>query len=467
MKTRNSILCLLCAAALLVSLSGCASLSGFFAASKEDVLLRLTEYVDGREPTAATVTTDFAMTSELGGAPADITVSLKTRTLTASETDSYAEGELSYSINDQEVRHSAQVYNFAEDGKLLTFTHTDSTDRWFRSETALPEQQAEPAPAATPAPAASETSAATTSEVTIPEEYASLLLEEGTQALNEQEVYVLTGSVDGEACKALLADSLNLDALTATLQNAAPKGTDPNTINLKNLDFSAMTAEVTAYLNKQTCAPVQVELTLSGMNLLIADFMDMLPDQAAALLGSSVTVAPIRVVFSEISFEPVTIPQVTEEARILALQESFNPDRGDGSFVLQQYGDAVKITAQSNWSTTELGYCFAVFHNSGKTRSAHYELYQNTTGEDFIALVESGMIPAMEAQELVVTTAAGEAIGDYRTYSICANGLNVYLAYRTVGNSLLGIYAEDSSGADLTAVLTPILEAVEDHQLEY
>ena len=465
MKTRNSIICLLCAAALLLSLCGCSALSGFFAETKEDVLLRLTEYVDGRNPTAATVTIDFAMTSELGDVPTDITISLENRTLIASETESYSEGEFSYTINDQEVSHSTQVYNFAENGSLLTFTHVDSTDRWFRSETPLPDLQTEVTP--TPAPTNSEGTDSAAAEVSIPEEYTSLLLEEGTQTLGDQEVYVLTGSVDGEVCKAFLLDSLNLDALTARLQSAASKGIDPNTINLKNLDFSTLTADIIVYLNKESCAPVQIELTLNGMNLLITDFMAMLPEQTAALLGSSVTIKPVRAVFTDISFDPVTIPQVTEESRIQAMQESFDPDQGDGSFVLQQYGDAVKITAQNKWSPTELGYCFAAFRNGDNTRSAHYELYQNMTGEDFIALVESGMIPAMEAQELTVTTAAGEAIGAYQTHSISGNGLNVYLAYRTVGNSLLGIYAEDSSGADLTAVLTPILEAVEDYQLEY
>lgn len=469
MKTNKTIISLLCTAALLLSLSGCASLSGYFAESKEAVLLRLTQYVDGRTPTTATAAIDFAMASELDGSPAEITVSVKNRTMIALETDAYSEGEFSYTINDQQVHDSAQVYNFAEDGKLLTFTHVDSTDRWMRSEAALPEQLpvATPAPTSTPVPA--EDSAAEVEEptVTIPEQYEFLLLEEGTQTLDGQEVYVLTGAADGETFAELLHSSTLLHALTARLQSAAPKGTDTSAIDLSALDFASLTADVIVSVNKQTCAPVQLELTVSGLNLLITDVMDMLPEQSAALLGSSVTIEPVRVVLSDISFEPVTIPEVTEEMRLKALLGSFEPDQGDGTYVLHQYTDAVKITAQSKWSTVQLSQSRVAFHNPDKSRSAFYELYENTTGEAFIELVESGMIPAMEAQELVVTTAAGEAIGDYQTYSICANGMNVYLAYRTVGDSLLGIYAEDSTGANMTSVLTSILEAVEDYQLTY
>ena len=134
---------------------------------------------------------------------------------------------------------------------------------------------------------------------------------------------------------------------------------------------------------------------------------------------------------------------------------------------LQQHGDSIKITAQSGWSVSELGYCFAGFHNPDRTRSAFYELYSNTTAEEFIAQVESGMIPAMEAHELTVTTEADEPIGDYQTHIIKGDAVNVYLAYRAVGNSLLGIYAEDSSGANITSVLTPLLNSVADHQIEY
>lgn len=471
MKTRKSIISLLCAAALLLSFSGCATidsyLGDYFVESKDAVLLRLTQYVDGRQPTAATVAMDMTITSLRSNEPACINVSMENRVLIASETESYAESTLSYSVNDTETTDSTQVYNFSEDGKLLTFTHVGSTDRWFRSEIALPEQQPTPTPAPTPAPADGEASEAAEPEITIPETYSFLLLEEGTQTLDEQTVYVLSGSIDGEDCAALLQDGPILDALTARLLSASPKGTNPSAINLKAPDYSKLTADVLVYLNKVSCAPVKIELTLSGMNLLVADFMKLLPEQATAFLGSSVTIDPIRITMSDISFDPVTIPEVTEEARILAMQESLDPDQGDGTYVLQQRGDSVKITAQAGWTVSELGYCFAGFHNPDRTRSAFYELYPNTTGEEFIAQVEAGMIPAMEAHELTVTTAAGEPIGDYQTHIIKGDALNVYLAYRTVGNSLLGIYSEDSSGANITSVLTPLLDSVADHQIEY
>ena len=469
MKTRTSMISLLCIAALLLSLSGCATLNsylgGYFAESKEAVLLRLTQYVDGRQPTSANLSMDMTITSLQNGEPACINVSLEHHAQIASETDSYGESTLSYSVNDLETTDSTQVYNFAEDGKLLTFTHVDSTDRWFRSKAPLPEQQPEPTPAPIPAPAEGEE--ATEPEVTISEAYGFLLLEEGTQTIDDQTVYVLSGSIDGEDCAALLQNAPLLDALTARLLSASAKGTNPSAINLKAPDYSKLTADVLLYLNKESCAPVQIDLTLSGMNLLIAEFMKLLPEQAAAFLGSSVTIEPIRITLSDISFDPVTIPEVTEEARILAMQESLDPDQGDGTYVLQQHGDSIKITAQTGWTVSELGYCFAGFHNPDRTRSVFYELYPNTTAEEFIAQVEDGMIPAMEAHELTVTTASGEPIGDYQTHVIKGDALNVYLAYRTVGNSLLGIYAEDSSGANLTAVLTPLLDSVADHQIEY
>lgn len=462
MKRKQSIISLLCAAAMLLSLCGCSSLGVFFAKSKHDVLLQLTQYIDGREPTAATVTLDLILNSEADGEPISSSLSLTNRTQMASETDSYGDGDFACRIGDQEYGGGVQVYNFTEDGKLLTFTHVDSGNSWFRSETELPEQLPAPTPKPTPVPEEGE--AAATPEVTVPEEYEFLLLEEGSHSLNGQEVYTLTGSVSGDSCKALLLDSLQLDALTARLLSSSD---DVASVNLKDLDFSALSADVTVYLDKMTCAPIQIELTLHGTNLLITHLMEMLPEQAAELLGSAVTVESFDAVISDISFEPVSVPKPDEEARMMAMQESFDPDRGDGTYILQQHGHSVKITAQNGWSATELGYCFAMFHNSDQTGSAHYMLYRDMTGEEFISLIESGMIPDMEAQEVEVTIAAGEPIGEYQTYGITGNGISVYLAYRTVGDCFLGIYAEDSTGAKLSSVLTPILAAVEDYQLEY
>ncbi|MBQ3010039.1 MAG: hypothetical protein IJD81_02480 [Oscillospiraceae bacterium] len=464
MKIRTSVISLLCTAALLLSCSGCSALSSYFIESREDVLLRMSQYTDGRTPTAAAAEVNLSMTSHAGDSATDISVSLKSHILLASDTDSYADGEFSYTVNGKTVSDSAQVYNFAENGALHTFTYAANADRWFRTDSSLPEQPPKPTPTPAPTPTEGES---TEPQMTIPEPYEFLLLEEGTQTLGDTEVYVLTGTVDGESCVSLLQDALLSDALTARLRSAAPKGSDLSAIDLKQLDFSAITADVVLYVSKETCAPMQMELTLSGLNLLITDLMGMLPPQAIAFLGTSLSIEPVRITLTDITFEPVTMPALPEEARVLSMQESFDPNRGDGTYVLQQLGDCVMITPQSGWTVSELGYCFAGFHNPDRTRSAFYELYRNTSPEDFIASVEQGMIPAMEAHELTVTTAAGDPIGDYQTYSIKGDAVNVYLAYRTVGNSLLGIYAEDSSGANAAAVLTPILDAVSDYEIEY
>ena len=45
--------------------------------------------------------------------------------------------------------------------------------------------------------------------------------------------------------------------------------------------------------------------------------------------------------------------------------------------------------------------------------------------------------------------------------------MNVYIAHRNIGNSLLGIYVEDNTGRSLTAIMTPILDAIENHEITY
>ena len=74
--------------------------------------------------------------------------------------------------------------------------------------------------------------------------------------------------------------------------------------------------------------------------------------------------------------------------------------------------------------------------------------------------------------ELPVGTTVLPKIGvisgaDGQTTHITTNGVNVYIACRNVGNSLLGIYVEDSTGKPIHSVLPDILERIEDWNVEY
>lgn len=448
MKLMKKFVCLLSITAMLLVCTGC--IEGFLAESKETVLLKLSEYIGDRTPTSATVALDFAMNTEINGTPTEIAVLLESSTLTPSETESYGEGSLICNFNGQEIRDGAQVYNFTEDGKLLTFTHVDSKDRWIGSESALPEQQ----PASTPT-------------LSLPETYGFLLLEEGSQPIGDVQAYTLTGSLDGEDCKTLLLDSLNLDALTARLQKLAPDGTDVSSIDLASLDYSPLSADVTVYLNKADCSLLQIEVTLNGANLLIGDFLSILPTHISTLFGHTVTVQPIHITFSEIGFDPVTVPPVPEEARLLAAQETFDPDRGDGSYVLQLHGNAIQFAAPTDLAVTKLGSAYAEFQNGNNSRAVHIELYRETPAETFFTSVENGMIPAMEAHELTPITASEAPIGDYQIRSITSNGVNIYAACRPIGKHLLGIYVQDSSGADCNSALASILSSIEDYIFDF
>ena len=464
MKKIKAAVSLLCTAAILLSLTGCT-------ASKESVLRKLTQYIDGRTPTSASVTLELALTTELDNQPISLAVSLDSSIMTQSETASYAEGNYTYTLNDTKVEDTAQVYHFAENGKLLSFTHLDSADRWFRSETELP---VDFVPAVTPAPAAEEekespsfASVLNKTDVIIPEDYDFLLLEEGTQTLHDTEVYVLKGTLDGNSCSQFLSESLLPHVLANGLQTFSSHEERLNAAEWNEPNYSALSADVVVYLDKKDCHPVQADVTINGANLLIHNVLDLFPAQITDRLGSSVAIEPIHAVFTDIGYDAVTLPTVSEEARMMALQESFDPDLGDGTYVLQQFGDAVKFTAQSDWTISELGYCYATFRNKNNSRAVHIELYRSTTAQQFFDLVESGMIPAMEAVELTPTAAAGENIGEYQTHSITSNGVQVYSACRSVGDSLLGIYVQDSSRKDMNTILTPILESVEDHHLEF
>lgn len=434
---------MVCVVALLLSVSGC------MPATTEKVLTKADQWIAGRSLTAATVDMDLTMTVTLGGEAEEIAMHVSADTKIGSGSNAYGECDYAITVGAEELGDSVQVYNTVEDGKLVTFTHVDSPDAWYRTETALPTG----ANAATGA---------------FLEELGALVLEEDTQTLNDREVYVLTGTPVGDGWKALLTNSANVSALMDLLKASAPEGFSLSDFVIAQTDLPGLSAEMTLYVDKRTCEPVQVDLTIEGMDSLLPPLLSALPKSITSALGVGVFASPIQVVCTDLTFDPVELPEVPEVGRIQGAQAAFQPDRGDGTYVIQNSGDAVQFAPLESWTVTGLAYNYVSFATADKKQTADFELYAHTTPEEFVKLVEDGIIPALKALELEVTSQAGSAIGDYQTHVISARGVNIYLAYRVFGDSLLGIYVQDTnSGADLTATMTPILESIQAYDVEF
>jgi len=170
---------------------------------------------------------------------------------------------------------------------------------------------------------------------------------------------------------------------------------------------------------------------------------------------------------SNLQFDGTEVPKVSEEGRMLATQNSFNPDMGDGSYVIQESGDAVRITAAEDWTVTDMGYWYVYFVNTNDTLAVNAEMVTDTSPDEVISLLELNVLPQLKATDYYRTSKVGPDVGEYSTYYVNFGGMHMYYAWKAVGDGLLLMTVIDARNANPNTALTPIFDRIETYQLEY
>lgn len=184
-----------------------------------------------------------------------------------------------------DISETMQLYVVLEDGKLVSYTHTDSLDSWDSQE--APDTEA-----------ATQTLDYSFLTEMIPE----ITLEEEKAMLGDREVYVIRLTMTGEQMQKALGEN---SALTDALSQTGIDG---------QIDFSALTVPAVFYVDAETFLPAQIELEITGMGEMMQSMVTALPN--LGLEGDSVQIAvPVcRMVVKNISFDPVEVPALPEEA---------------------------------------------------------------------------------------------------------------------------------------------------------
>lgn len=179
-----------------------------------------------------------------------------------------------------------QLYMVLEDGKLVSYTHTDSTDSWDSQE--APDTEA-----------ATQTMDYSFLTQMIPE----ITLEEEKAVVGDREVYVIRLTMTGEQMQKALGEN---SALTDALSQAGIDG---------QIDFSALTVPAVFYVDAETFLPVQIELEIAGMGEMMQSMVTALPNMGLEGDSVQISVPVCRMVVKNISFDPVEVPALPEDIR--------------------------------------------------------------------------------------------------------------------------------------------------------
>ena len=392
---------------------------------------------EGRQMTRTSVTMEMEMSMESEGVAMTMAMSSTADTMVSMEPyAAYTDTTMTIDMDGQQITETSQVYMLEEEGKLVNYTHADSLDMWQKLDTGM---------------SLDEIMVQYTGYDWMKEKPENeLALAEGTQMVGDREVYVMNCTLTGQEMQQALNGMSNLEDMLAQS-------------GLEALDYTALTVPTVYYIDAETYLPVQMDMTIEGMSEMMNSLMSGMLDQTedGTDIDMSIDISDVKVIYTDISYDPVEVPAVPEEGVMIAEQAGFNPDQGDGTYIIQESGAAARITCPEGWTVTDMAYDGITMQKDDSTQLGGFTMYKGVTGEDFISYVEEVDVQELIAQELYISHEAGPVIGEYETMQVKCQGLTLYYAWGTVGDGQIFINVADYNGLDIESVLNPLLEIVE------
>lgn len=273
MKNFRRVLALAAALTITLALSGC----GKMTAGK--LVVRTAAALAEKPMAGQTMELDLELSVGAGGLSLDMGMDLTARMLMAFDPSrAYLDAVVSMEVLGRDISETMQIYAQSDGDTLTTYTHTDTGNFWKKATAALPDGEdggnldwlkAKPV-----------------EELTLAEE---------TETVDGHETYALRCTVSGE----------ELQKLLSAMGTAA---------QAEGVDLAALEVPAVFYIDTATFLPVRMELEIRGMEELAAGLVDQLLGDSLFSLDLELEVGDVTVVFKDIGYDPVEVPQVPQEA---------------------------------------------------------------------------------------------------------------------------------------------------------
>lgn len=397
-----------------------------------------------KQVTAATTEIELSLSVSSGDAAMEMGMNLTMEQKSSAEPyASYGEITMTMDIAGEQTVETYQQYLQEEDGSIVSYSHTDSTNKWEKLDMGVLTDELK--------------DQAMNYDMLEALADEQVMLDENSKTVDGREVYVLQCTFTGEQTQEAMDSFSGLEDLLAVA-------------DMGEIDFSALTMPATYYIDAETMLPVRMEIEIQGMDEMMAGLL-------AASLGADgaeveIEIPVFRAVYSGIGYEPVEVPVVPDEGRIKASQYSFNPDQGDGTYIIQESGSAVKITCPEGWTATEMSYDSLTLTRDDGKQSVTYTMWTGIAGGyGFVSKIERGDIVELMGDGNYGSH--GNSTFDFGDKSYgsvwvkCNDGSRIHYVYDQIGaeTNYMLVKMTDKTGKKLEDAMPTVLEIVEEYQL--
>lgn len=380
-------------------------------------------------------------------------------------------GEIKYEgdIMGQWLSDRLELYLRGEDGKYMMYIYSKLADTWMRTEVEVTEEELEE----------DVLSFLTAEELDL----TKLVLEEETQTIGDSEVYVLSYTFDGQMIQKAFdeqggfsgmldkaMDTEDMDEETAALLEQI------DFTALDNLDFTVLEMPVTMHIDKESYEVKQLEISYIGLQTIMEQMMEGLLEAATTLAGeeikSELTAEDMRidlpdmfVKVTDITYEDVEVKDVPERAIVVCDQQEFEAKQDNGTYIIQELGEAVCVAPHWTLRVTDYGYNFVQVEDDYDNKRVIYTMLDDDWNEkDIINYVKEEAEYWEEEDYKVEITES--TIGDFTLRSIHLNtAYHLHYAYKQVGDRLLLVEAYNFITLAQEQFLNDMLNCVSEYQL--
>lgn len=243
--------------------------------------------------TKSTMDMELQMSIVLEGFAIDMDMAMTGDTYASEEPYmSYSDLVLNMTALGESVVENTKSYTVVEDGKLVTYTYTDSIGQWDKEDTGvdavtMKEQQM------------------ISYEFLLNKAESDFVLDSKIYNMNGREAYKLSFTLTGEE----LQNSINGMAGMEDLMAEA---------GMEDLDMSSLAVPTTYYVDVETYLIVGMEMSIEGMDEMLSDMMEDLMAAEGEEYSMSFKLGKCNMTYSNISYDPVEIPELPED--VLSLQ---------------------------------------------------------------------------------------------------------------------------------------------------
>ena len=465
MKNKRRMSLILIAVLLVGMLSGCMS--------AEKVATKMADAMADKYLTHAKFSMPFAMTVN-GAEDTDISVELELEGEYWESVDPvalYMEVDCEGEFANQWFSDKMELYLTKEENTYVMYYYSKFADLWMRMDLGLDDEDL----------AEAEEMNFSVSVGDIDPD--ALVLAEETVNVGGSEAYQLSYTLAGQLLQTWLDEQGGFSGMLQTAMETTE--VDEETAAMMDavdfsvfdaLDLTVVNMPMTLYVDKSSYEVKQIDMEYTGFDELVNQMMAIMLDMAAQVSGLSledlgvdasglsVEIPALRISLTDMSYDPVEVKAVPEEGVIRGKQLSIDPLQEDGSYVLQESGNAVRIVPQDRLDVVSANYCTLELAGQNDGARTVYTMLDKTWSDSgFMAYVESDL-ESILAERPNAKLLDGEYEG-YTVKIIKFGNIKIYYAWKQVGDGWLLVETYSIWTDKDNLVLWPALKAVSDYTL--